>query len=187
MRTKRTVVVLVSGYAGAGKTTFAELLEKKLLDVPGITVTRYSFANPIKYIAYAFFGWNQEKDDAGRKLLQDIGRIGREYNENVWVTHFFEQLSKRALLPFNFVIVDDWRFPNEANTIEKNPLTTVFKVRVTGRDTNLTGDRANDVSEVSLPEKDPTYWVVDNSGNIDDLDISASVLTEKLEEIYIIE
>lgn len=152
MRTRKTVVILVSGKAGSGKSTVAEILNSKLKENLGMDTMLYGFADPIKYIAEAYFGWNGQKDDKGRKLLQQIGAVGREYNENIWVTHFLAQLDKRAgMFPKNFAIIGDWRFPNELAYLQKNPLLDIVTIRVFGRG-GLDGETASDVSENSLPE-----------------------------------
>lgn len=152
-RTRKTVVILVSGKAGSGKSKVASELEKKLNEVGGLTVFRYSFADPIKYIAKAFIKWDGEKDEKGRKLLQEQGRIGREYDKDIWVKHFLNQLDRKAgMFLFNFAIIDDWRFPNELAYLRNNPLFDVVTIRVFGRNGQMPGETATDVSENSLPE-----------------------------------
>lgn len=151
-RTKRTVVILVSGKAGSGKSTVAEMLAKKLQNEPSLRIFPYGFADPIKYLAKSYFGWDGEKDERGRRLLQQIGFVGREYDEDIWVKHFLQQLDKRAgLLPFHVAIISDWRFPNELNFLERNPLLDTISIRVFGRG-GLSGEGASDVSENSLIE-----------------------------------
>jgi len=152
MRTRKTVVILISGKAGSGKTTVANMLKTRLDGFEGITTFRYSLASPIKFMAKAYFGWDGEKDDRGRKLLQDVGKVGREYDINIWVRHLLQQMDKQAgLLPFNFVVVDDWRFENESKYLTSNPLLEVVTIRMIDRG-GLGGSLAKDVSENSLPE-----------------------------------
>lgn len=132
-------------------------MKKKLEDkFPELRTERYSFSNPIKFVAQAFIGWDKEKDEKGRKLLQDIGKVGREYDIHIWVKHLLGQMDKNFgsnshIYPANFVIVDDWRFPDELSYLKFNPILDVITVRVFGRG-GLDGDVAFDVSENSLPE-----------------------------------
>lgn len=204
MRTKKTLIILISGLAGAGKTTVSEILINKLnSSYLELEVERYSFANPIKFMAQAYIGWNKEKDGKGRKLLQDIGKIGREYNEDIWVKHLLTQLDKRfnnknQLFPTNMVIVDDWRFPNELAYLKENPLLDVITIRVFGRG-GLLGDTANDVSETSLPavthEAIPTglegdHWYdfqIENSGEIELLNSKLDLVLAEVRKQYIVE
>lgn len=193
MRTRKTLVILVSGKAGSGKNVVAEKLVAKLTDIPSMTVLPYGFADPIKYIAKAYLGWDEEKDERGRRLLQKIGADGREYDQDIWVKHFLNQLDKRAeMFPFNFAVISDWRFPNEYAFLLKNPLIDVVTVRVFGRG-GLDGQNALDISENSLPEvsKESSSWnydfVVDNSGTLEELDSKVDKILSSISEQYIVE
>ena len=202
MRTKRTLVILVSGKAGSGKSTVASMLANKLADEPSLRVMFYGFADPIKYLARSYFGWDGEKDDKGRRLLQQIGFVGREYDEDIWVKHFLQQLDKRAgLLPFHIAIISDWRFPNELNFLERNPLLDTISVRVFGRG-GLEGKAASDVSENSLLEVDTEAltppkrideeeWIfydyqINNECTIDELEKKVDTVLASISEQYIV-
>ena len=163
-------------------------------------VAKYSFSSPLKFIAQAYMGWDKEKDEKGRKLLQDIGKVGREYNPNIWVTHLLTQLdrkfgNKNQVFPTNVVIVDDWRFPNEYAYLKSNPLLDVITVRVHGRG-GLEGDVALDVSENSLPEATAQYdwetetlynWGTPNNGDLELLDSNVELLLHLIAKQYIVE
>lgn len=189
MRTRKTVVILISGKAGNGKSTISNLLRNKLQDIPGITVFIYAFANPLKYIAKAFIGWDNEKDEKGRRLLQNLGKVGREYNENIWAKHMLVQMEKTAgMIPFNFAIVDDWRFPNELTFLKSHQDLDIVTVRVHGRNVVMPGNTASDCSENSLPEgmSDLYDFYISNSDSIDSLEKSIDDVVEKLSSKYII-
>jgi hypothetical protein len=197
MRTKKTVVILISGKAGSGKGTVAQILDDKLKALDMDTMM-YGFADPLKYIAKAFFGWNGEKDEKGRKLLQQIGAVGRQYDENIWVTHFLNQLDKRAgIFPKHFALISDWRFPNELNYLKSNPLLDIVTIRVFGRG-GLEGENSLDSSENSLPEVSeeslqketlqPYYdFTVDNGIDIEVLKMKLDLVLGQLQKQYIIE
>jgi len=206
MRTRKTVIILVSGLAGAGKTTVSDLMKNRLnLKYPELEIVRYSLSSPIKYVAQAFFDWDKEKDEKGRKLLQQLGTVGREYNENLWIKHLLTQLDrnfgdKDRIYPVNMVIVDDWRFPNEVQTLRKNPLLNVVTIRVFGRG-GLNGEVAEDISENSLPEATAENldtirmnpfsvgydFCVENSGDLEQLNSKIDVVLSQLEKQYIVE
>lgn len=207
MRTRKTVVILISGKAGAGKSTVANLLKTKMKDFPSITVFGYSFANPIKYLAKAYGNWDGNKDGAGRILLQGIGKTFRDYDQDIWVKHFINQLDKQSgMLPFNFAIIDDWRFPNELNFLRKNPLLDIVTIRVFGRKCEtMTSEEWSDVSENSLPEVSTEHlevsnweegekesyvayydYQIDNSENLDLLESKLDLILANIEKQYIV-
>lgn len=203
MRTKKTVVILVSGKAGSGKSTVADRLRQKLEDLEGIDTMLYGFADPIKYIAKAFAGWDGEKDEKGRRLLQKIGQIFRDYNPNIWVKHFLNQLDKKSgLFPKNFAVISDWRFPNELAYLKNNPLLDIVTIRVFGRG-GLEGENSLDVSENSLPEihkerlKSGSYdefdsylyydFCLENSGDLELLEHKLDLVLAEIRKQYIVE
>jgi hypothetical protein len=197
-RTRKTVVILISGKAGAGKTTIGELMIKKLKDTFSMDVMEYGFADPIKYIAEAYGGWNKEKDERGRSFLQNIGRVWRDYDQDIWVKHFLRQLDNRAgMFPKNFAVIDDWRFPNEVDYLKKNPMLDIVTIRVFGRHAEMPDSNWADVSETSLtefsfewlwPQWDGFYnFSIDNSGSIDELNTKADIILSALEKQYIVE
>ena len=98
---KLSKTIGITGLAGAGKTYAATWFKLRT----GGEI--WSFAAEIKRIA-ATMGWNGEKDARGRKLLQDLGSIGREYDRQCWVNRMPTDRP---------VIIDDVRYINEAAAI----------------------------------------------------------------------
>ena len=114
-----TYKIAITGRAGSGKSTFAKMLAEHL-----DSFTILPFAKPLKDIAYSM-GWNGEKDDKGRRLLQLLGtECGREcINENIWVRKWQERAHE---IGAKFTIADDCRFDNEAEICD-------FVINLTGR------------------------------------------------------
>lgn len=137
----KTNILLFSGWIGAGKTTIAlavlDELQKNKVE------TQYEpIAKSLKYIAQCI-GWNGKKDDRGRKLLIDLGMMGREYDSDAWVKQAEAEIEPET----EVVIVDDWRFPNEYDYFKSRNKYDITKIRI---------ERAgllplNSVSELSLP------------------------------------
>lgn len=188
MRTQKTIIILISGKAGSGKTTVSNILKGKLSQISSMTIMQYSFAQPIKKLCEGFMFWNGEKDNAGRLLLQSIGKDGRDYDQDVWVKHLPIQMDKRAgMFPFNFVLVDDWRFPNELAYLKKDARFDVVTVRVFGRHLELSTEAALDVSENSLPEVSVESLVMDGTSMydfaVDNGDDDLNYLSSKLDVV----
>jgi hypothetical protein len=104
-------VIGITGNMGVGKTTLANEIAGRL---NGYVLP---FAAPVKSIAKSM-GWNGEKDERGRRLLQLIGtECGREcIGEDVWVRRWLASLVEDSESP-SAVIADDVRFENEADAI----------------------------------------------------------------------
>lgn len=149
-RTKKVNLVLLGGKAGAGKTTAAIYILDKLISYSSLVTELIPLAKPIKILAEEWFKWDGKKDDKGRRLLQVLGTdAGRAYNENLWVEHLDNSILGTVFIP-HFVLVDDWRFPNEASYFENNFMYEVTKIRIE-RDTILNGKQSSHLSENAIP------------------------------------
>lgn len=106
------MLIGLSGKKRVGKDTCGHWLEVKH------DFTRISFASLLKKQAKRV-GWSGQKDAKGRKLLQDLGMVVRNYDQNFWVDAAFRELAKinRTTGQTNFVITDV-RFKNEAQRIK---------------------------------------------------------------------
>lgn len=84
-----------------------------------VSVAWLPFAGPLKEVAY-FMGWNGQKDEKGRKLLQLLGtECGRRcIDENIWVNKW-----QAKALDFSqtdvVLVADDLRFQNELECVLK--------------------------------------------------------------------
>lgn len=110
------MIIAFTGKAGSGKTTIANALAKsKRLKERGILTNVYSFASEIKRIARVEFGWDGQKDERGRRLLQLLGtEVGRAYDPDIWIKKAFNRIDKSIDM---VSIIDDCRFDNEAYAI----------------------------------------------------------------------
>ncbi len=159
---------MVSGRAGEAKTSFSNFCVEHLESL-STKATIVSFAYGVKSTANAM-GWDREKDDKGRRLLQQIGNVGREYNEDIWANMAVGSIIESQV---DVVFIDDWRFPNEGNVILQK-FANVIKVRVCRPEEHHTlngTELYDDISETSLPEIDTGFYnhVVDNIGSLEEL------------------
>lgn len=116
---EKRVLIGLSGYAGVGKDEVAKTLTSQL------TYQRVAFADPLKELATAI-GWNGEKDEVGRKFLQDLGVGVREHlNTDAWVLAAEERIEQID----GPVVVTDVRFPNEVQMIRRRGGKVVRVVR----------------------------------------------------------
>lgn len=105
-------LVGLAGWAGSGKDAVGQILQREH------NYTRIAFADPIKSLAVRI-GWNGQKDEKGRVLLQRLGIAAREvFGEHVWVTLAMAH-ADLAREVGALVCVTDVRFPNEVAAIRE--------------------------------------------------------------------
>lgn len=107
------------GPSGAGKSTAAKYLVKAY----GGTIL--SFAARLKEVAFEL-GWDGQKDERGRRFLQQLGQTVREYDPDFWanvVRGAAEQMGGNGN-----VCVDDLRFANEVDILRALDFKIVYLV-----------------------------------------------------------
>lgn len=187
----KTLVILLAGKAGSGKSFAASYLTE-LFKSTGKNTTRDAFAKGIKDIARKYIGWDGTKDEKGRKLLQTLGtEVGREYNPDCWVEYLIHHLENTPGYPYDVIIIDDWRFPNEYEYFVDNPLYTVVKVLVLGDKNKISSmpkGTEKHASEVSLPTKlsyyDYTLYNTFSENDFEELLVALYEVLDKSQSKY---
>ena len=180
-------LILISGHAGVGKTTLANyIIEYIKENYSYLLVVKESFARGVKDTAKQGFNWDGEKDQKGRKLLQDVGRAGREYNIDLWATQTRNRIWTLPVFP-NLVIIDDWRFPNEVDYFNRVRFfnfkaNNVYAVRIEAPQREILKDTPEyfDVSETSLDNYNRYNYIINNSGSLEELKNNAGKIIELL-------
>lgn len=75
-------VFVINGVGGAGKDEFIKYVKEKVGEDDAIA--NISTSDGYKIIARDEFGWDRKKDDKGRRLLAELMRVSREYNDGVF-------------------------------------------------------------------------------------------------------
>lgn len=153
----RPLLIGLTGKAQSGKDTFYRYAVKAF---PEKKVQRIAFADEVRDMAEAYFGWDPEGDKEGqRHILQGIGMMVRkEFDEDFWL----DIGSSKIEWDSDIVIFTDCRFPNELAAIEAGGGRSV---RVVSMDYGRGGGKEHE-SETALDS-----WEVDdvvcNSGDAD--------------------
>lgn len=171
-------VVCIAGKARHGKDTYAGFLKEEL-ERFGKRVLVTHYAGLVKYICHEFCGWNGEKDEKGRTLLQTVGTdVFRKKNPDYWVDFILDVLDA---FPdkWDFVLIPDVRFPNEYLKLKQDGFNTTL-VRITRPNAPST---LNDVQKTHASETAmdgiPADIEVDNSEDLDHLKKAAKKLAEE--------
>lgn len=174
-------VITVSGHARHGKDTVANILQKQLQeDGNRVLITHY--ADLLKYICTTFFGWNGEKDETGRTLLQYVGTdVVRKKNPDYWVD-FVADILNYFEDQWDYVVIPDTRFPNEFNRLKERGLDAVH-LRIVRPDfaSPLTKEQQEHPSETALDDVKPDFYIVNDS---DLKTLKRKTITWIMEDLY---
>lgn len=164
-------VILISGKAQHGKDTTAKLIKEELTkDNYRVLITHYG--DLLKYICTNYFGWDGQKDEAGRQLLQYVGTdVIRKQNPTLWVD-FVGTMLQYFHGNWDYVIIPDCRFPNEIDRIKSFGLDSIhLRVVRPNFESPLTAEQQNHISETALDGVLPDCYI-DNDGSTEDLKIN---------------
>jgi hypothetical protein len=104
------VIVAFAGYSGSGKDEAGKVLVAR-------GFKRIAFADKVKELAYKL-GWDGQKDDKGRALLQALGDGAREViGKDVWIEAVMPTLRHAAKSDTDHVVVTDCRYKNELEAL----------------------------------------------------------------------
>ena len=161
-------VVLISGKAQNGKDTTAGFL-RDALEADGNRVLIAHYGDLVKYVCKTFFGWDGNKDERGRTLLQRVGTDAvRAQRPDFWVSFIGDILT---LFPddWDYVLIPDCRFPNEVDYLKTLGL-DVTHLRVVRENfvSPHTPEQQAHPSETALDDVEPDYYIK-NDGSLKDL------------------
>jgi hypothetical protein len=167
--------IAIGGRMQVGKTTAADRL------VARHGFTKYALAAPIKEIARSGFGWDGRKDARGRRLLQEIGTVGRHYDRDIWLDRFAAALAAndppRA-------VVDDLRLGREVEYLRRLGFVCILITRPERLIPALPegGETAGHETETEIGQLDVDAEI-DNSGTFEELYERLDGLVAELEAI----
>lgn len=176
-------VICISGKAGHGKDTLAQMMEEALVQ-SGHRVLIAHYADLVKYVCKTFFGWDGQKDERGRQLLQRVGTdIVREKSPDYWV-NFIASMLNFFGDDWDFCIIPDTRFPNEIEVLQAFGF-DVMSIRVirSGYNSSMTPEQLQHSSETALDD-----WsfdvTVSNDYDLKSLRKSANIISDALTGDY---
>lgn len=155
-------VICISGHAGHGKDTAAKMMQRSLWGF-GKRVLIIHNADLLKFMCTQLFGWNGEKDERGRSLLQYVGTdVVRQMAPDFWVGYISDVLD---MFPdkWDYVLIPDCRFPNEIETLKDRGF-DVMHVRIVrdNYDNGLTEEQHLHPSETALDDVAPDLILLNN-------------------------
>lgn len=160
-------VILISAKAQHGKDTSALIFEE-IYKAKGKRVLITHYADLLKYICKTFFGWNGEKDDYGRTLLQQVGtNTVCAQQPDFWVD-FIISILNLFKDSWDVVIIPDCRFVNEVEKMRANFDTALIRIVRPDFDNGLSETQKQHPSETALDNFDFDH-IIYNTGSLEDL------------------
>lgn len=176
------IVIPISGKAGHGKDTIAGFIKEEL-EKRGKTVLITHYGDLLKYICKQFFGWDGQKDEAGRSMLQYVGTdVIRKQEPDYWVDfiiHFLRLFNGE----WDYVLIPDARFPNEVYKIRDKFPSIHLRIIRPGF-SMLTEEQQKHKSETALDNVTPDMWA-SNAGTLDTLRESVVCICDRIENFFI--
>lgn len=156
-------IIAIAGKARNGKTTVANIF-KNIAQGNNERAIVVSYAGYVKYMATTYYGWSGEKDEYGRTLLQKIGDgVRNTFDESFWITRLMSDLCIFGE-DYDYVIIDDCRYPNEILEPQKVEKTYSIKVIRTDFESDLTEEQKMHKSEIALDDFKFDYTIMSESG-----------------------
>jgi len=174
-------IYLISGKAQSGKDSTANFLKEKL-DGKSLIIHN---ADYLKYMAKEYMGWDGEKGEVGRGILQFLGtekvRIGLK-KPLFWVEKTCDVIDILEN-EFDYFLVPDTRFLNEIYLPKARFPNCVSSIRINrlNFDNGLTKSQKNHPSETGLDNFNFDYYINSESG-LDNLEIEIEKILNILKE-----
>jgi hypothetical protein len=157
-------IFLIGGRAQNGKDSLADIMIKKL---EGKSI-KIAMADYLKFMAAKYYGWNGEKDEKGRTILQWLG-TDKIRDKLGWDTFHVERVCQDIKIiedSYDYVFIPDARFKNEMYyTQAKFPYnTTTIHIERIGFKTPLTEEQQKHKSENDLKGLTYDYEIKSENG-----------------------
>lgn len=173
----KTVIILLSGKAECGKNTVARIIREEC-KLSGSRLL--SFAEPVKEFA-KLLGWDGQKDEKGRAMLQWLGDGVKTFNPTLWATFAARKVIELKKLGYRCFIFTDCRYPDEISFF-KERYSKVFVVRISrsGHKSKLTEEQLKHPSECALDDYDFDATIF-NYGTMANLEGSVKAAVNKIQ------
>lgn len=181
---RNVIVFLISGKAEAGKDTMTKiLLETFAFEKP----VHLAYATRVKEIAREL-GWDGNKDEKGRALLQWLGDGVSQFNPTLWVDIIIEQIKKlHEENNSSIFIISDSRYKVEIERMKEVFGDSVIPIRVNrpNHKSSLTPEQLSHKSECDLDDY-PFDYEINNISNIATLERNCFQLLKEIRFKYYI-
>lgn len=165
------IIIGIAGKAQVGKDTSADFLVKYY------GFKKFAFADLLKQVA-EIGGWNGMKDEKGRKYLQNLGDVMREYEPNIFINEIKAKIKYYEEMEFRTckgIVISDVRLLTEIEALkELGAQIWLVKRNVESVQVHKT--------EMLDENSYPFDTVMDNNGTYSQLYNGINIVLEKINE-----
>lgn len=178
------IVFTMSGKAGSGKDTSAEIMCQYLEDKYNLSVLKLAYADFLKVICARNFGYDESDKVKSRNILQYFGTdICRTVNPRIWVDTVWHLIDSVRNV-YDVIIITDARYDNELSPSPYYLSYPIINVLINrDRPSDVIDEEGKQHSSEELanqPDITKFHFIVDNNQNIEYL---ANQLHEMIETI----
>lgn len=161
-------IIILSGKAESGKSLVASII-KDYYSKHDIKTVVVSYASYLKGYAKEVLGWDGNEKSKPREFLQQVGveLIKNRIKSNMLIDRIIDDVKVYSYF-FDVIVISDARFIDEIELIRNN-FSNVSVIHVLGKDNSLTIKEKNHSTETGLDSYNDYDFVVNNSGNLDEL------------------
>lgn len=162
-------IICLGAKARHGKDTTASMLKRKL-EEKGYRVLVIAYANYLKYLIATYYSGSYERTEENRTKWQLFGTEKvRVRNPDLWVNTVIDFV-KVSEGDFDFVIIPDFRFPNEYyRWAEEGYDVTSIHIYRLDFENNLTPEQRQHKSEIAL-DNFIFDWYIETYSGLDKLE-----------------
>lgn len=163
--------IAFAGPMCAGKTTLANVL------VEDFHYTKVNFAGLLKRVASDLYGV-VNKDNEGRKLLQELADDLKKWDPNLFTTHLLLDVDHYIIDGHKTFVLDDLRFQHEYEALKRNGFTIIGVAcredirmdRIFSLYPDTDPSRFDHPSETGWKKMYMDYWI-DNTGPAGEIEL----------------
>lgn len=175
-------IILISGKARHGKTTFAKML-KEAHALIGRKAVATSYAKYLKLYARELTDWNGENETKPRDFLHNLGTtIRKDLDKPEFLVERLNDDIDVYKLFVETVIIDDARLPLEIEYFKTKYHESVKTLRIVrpNFESDLNENERSHETELKLDNYDSYDYTIINDGSLEDLRAKAHELIERI-------
>lgn len=157
-------IVCLCAKAQHGKDFAASILKEKL-EQQGKKVLIIHFADYLKFISREYFGWDGNKDEKGRTILQQIGTEKIRTRDPDFHVGILTRFIKVFAEDYDYFLISDCRFSNEIEYPRDKKLNVIsLHIERLNFENSLTPEQRQHRSEIALDNFKFDYYLESESG-----------------------